>query len=62
MREQFAAENNMTARELSLANEVDLMLEAAFAESGMSAKRQIAGFWSHQRTWVENGWIDDRFL
>ncbi|KKM19533.1 hypothetical protein LCGC14_1654720, partial [marine sediment metagenome] len=62
VREQFIAENSMVPREVKVTEEVERMVNAVFAESGMDGKRQIAGFWSHARTWVESGVIPDEHL
>lgn len=62
IREQLIAEHGITAQEVLVADEVDLMLQAAFRESGMNAKRQIAGYWSHMSSWTEHGLVTDRFM
>lgn len=54
-RAQWIAEHNITAHEQQLVKELDRLLNAAFTESGLSARRQIAGYWSHMRMWIEQG-------
>lgn len=54
-RDQFAAEFGMTSREIAVAREFDKLFEQTFALSGMSAKRQIGGFWPHMRQWAQHG-------
>ncbi|KKL18187.1 hypothetical protein LCGC14_2478030, partial [marine sediment metagenome] len=62
IKEQYIAENALNAQEVRAAQEVEKMLEAAFAESGLSARRQIAGYWSHARVWSEFGLTPDSFM
>lgn len=58
-RAQFAAENKMAVTELKLAEELDRHFKAAFGTAGLDSKRELAGYWPHLRTYIENGLVPD---
>lgn len=55
-REQFAVEQGMTKAELEAGKQIDELMNWAFTESGLDAKRQIGGYWPHMRTWAQYGY------
>lgn len=62
-RAQFAAENAMTANEIALGEQLELLMgEAAMNWANIGGRRLFGGFWPHMRRWTDHGFLPDQPL
>lgn len=56
-REWFASTQGMSSFEVSVANDIERVLDLGFNMAGLDSKRQLGGYWPHLRRMTEQGFV-----